>query len=50
MHRFFDLKRTGRAFEVMKDKVPSIRSDRLLFPIPQNSIDVNPRLTQNPGY
>jgi len=50
MHRMFDLVRTGRVVEVMQDKVPRFRSDRLLFPIPQYAIDVNPDLTQNPGY
>ncbi|SFN90073.1 RagB/SusD family nutrient uptake outer membrane protein [Salegentibacter flavus] len=50
MHRFFDLVRTGRAVEVMQVKVPSFDSDKLLFPIPLYAIDVNPGLTQNPGY
>lgn len=50
-HRFFDLVRTGRAIEVMQSKGYSkINSDRLLWPIPQSAIDVNPKLTQNPGY
>ena len=44
-HRFFDLRRTGRAEAVLK-----INSNRLLFPIPQAEIDVNSNLTQNPGY
>lgn len=53
MHRFFDLVRTGRVNEVMSTKNelhPGFRSDRILFPIPQNAIDVNPGLTQNSGY
>ena len=50
MHRMFDLLRTNRAYQVMRDKVSGIREDRLYFPIPQYSIDVNPRLAQNPGY
>src|SRR5690606_6528531 len=45
-HRFFDLVRTHRAL----DLIPEISNTDLLFPIPQYSIDVNPRLTQNPGY
>ena len=50
-HRFFDLVRTGRAIEVMQSKGYSkINSDRLLWPIPQDAIDVNPKLSQNPGY
>lgn len=47
-HRFFDLVRTGRAVEVMKPKGFDITEKKLLFPIPQNAIDINPRLTQNP--
>lgn len=50
MHRFFDLVRTGRVVEIMNDKVPGFNSERLLFPIPLYAIDVNPGLTQNPGY
>lgn len=45
-HRFFDLRRTGRAMEVLGITNP----DRLLFPIPQAELDVNPNLVQNPGY
>lgn len=48
MHRFFDLVREGRAVEVMQSKVPG--EVRILFPIPLYAIDVNPNLTQNPGY
>lgn len=49
-HRFFDLVRTGRAIEVMKVKGYDINDNKLLFPIPQSEIDINPKLTQNPGY
>jgi len=48
MHRFFDLVRTGRAVEVMQPKVG--KDVKILFPIPLYAIDVNPGLTQNPGY
>ncbi|MFN3597430.1 MAG: RagB/SusD family nutrient uptake outer membrane protein [Rubricoccaceae bacterium] len=44
-HRFWDLKRTGRAQATL-----GIDATRLLFPIPQTELDVNPALTQNPGY
>lgn len=44
-HRFFDLRRTGRAMDVL-----GISEGRLLFPIPQAELDVNKNLTQNPGY
>ncbi|GEO06456.1 membrane protein [Adhaeribacter aerolatus] len=49
-HRFFDLVRTGRAIEVMKAKGYNINQDNILFPIPLSTIDVNPKITQNPGY
>lgn len=44
-HRFFDLRRFGQAQQVL-----GLTADRLLFPIPQRELDVNPRLDQNPGY
>jgi starch-binding outer membrane protein, SusD/RagB family len=44
-HRFFDLRRTGRAQSVL-----DIEAFRELFPIPQPELDVNPELEQNPGY
>jgi hypothetical protein len=44
-HRFFDLRRLGKAEEKLQ-----IATDRLLLPIPQAERDVNPNLTQNPGY
>jgi starch-binding outer membrane protein, SusD/RagB family len=44
-HRFFDLRRAGRAEAVL-----GLDATRLLFPIPQQEIDVNPLLEQNPGY
>ncbi len=49
-HRFFDLVRTGRAIEVMQAKGYKITQNNILFPIPLNAIDVNPKITQNPGY
>lgn len=51
-HRWFDLKRTGRAVEVMNalGRGYDVTEDKLLFPIPQSEMDRNPRLTQNPGY
>lgn len=47
-HRFFDLVRTNRAVDVLQSKGYDITANKLLFPIPQNAIDVNPKLTQNP--
>lgn len=43
--RFFDLRRLGLAEEELE-----LESYRLLFPIPQTELDVNPNLEQNPGY
>jgi len=50
MHRMFDLVRTDRAVEVLQGKGFNFSENKILFPIPQNAIDVNPQLTQNPGY
>ncbi|MEX2152535.1 MAG: RagB/SusD family nutrient uptake outer membrane protein [Gemmatimonadaceae bacterium] len=44
-HRFFDLRRLGRAETVL-----TLAPERLLWPIPQAERDVNANLTQNNGY
>lgn len=59
-HRWFDLKRSGKALEILKNRkngsgtvlsyASNINEQRLLWPIPQAQIDNNPNLTQNPGY
>jgi uncharacterized protein (UPF0297 family) len=56
-HRWYDLKRTGRAIEVINNavdengnKLYSISESDLLWPIPQSEMDKNPSLTQNAGY
>jgi starch-binding outer membrane protein, SusD/RagB family len=46
-HRWVDLVRTGRAVAVMGIQN---RPHQVLFPIPQQELDVAPNLTQNPGY
>lgn len=56
--RWYDLKRTGRAIEVMNttkgaDGNPIgyvLTPERLLWPIPQAELDKNANLTQNAGY
>ncbi len=49
--RWFDLVRTGRALDVMSaDERINIQPKHLVFPIPQSEREVNPELTQNPGY
>lgn len=50
-HRWLDLKRTQKADEVLKDlKAPNWQLDDTLYPIPQDEILNNPRITQNKGY
>lgn len=64
-HRWFDLVRTGRFIQRMKDHAAleaslaetskteigqNIREHMILMPIPQREIDLNPLLTQNTGY
>ena len=49
-HRWFDLKRTGTADAILGALKPGWRSADVLFPIPEQEILSNPRLTQNEGY
>jgi hypothetical protein len=64
-HRWFDLVRMGVFIERMKahsayeasvaesnktDIAQNIRDHMILMPIPQREIDLNPELTQNPGW
>lgn len=50
-HRWNDLVRTGRADAVLgKLKPQTWQSYAQLFPIPQKETNLNPNLTQNPGY
>lgn len=50
-HRFFDLRRTGRAGDVLRALGANFEDNKHdLFPIPRDELDVNPALTQNPGY
>src|SRR5690606_1595819 len=50
-HRFFDLKRTGRANAVLTPIKPSWGDTDLLFPIPETELLLNPNLLpQNEGY
>ena len=57
-HRWYDLKRTGRAMEVMNAATGAnntslgynLSENRLVWPIPQAELDKNTKLTQNPGY
>lgn len=50
-HRWYDLKRTGRVNDVLAPlKGSGWQSTDVLWPIPQQEINLNPSLTQNPGY
>ncbi|MEI6946743.1 RagB/SusD family nutrient uptake outer membrane protein [Paraflavisolibacter sp. H34] len=50
-HRWFDLKRTGRAVPVLSAKGKAINADKLLLPVPQYALNQNPNLQpQNKGY
>ncbi len=57
-HRWFDLLRTGRAKTVMNAQQNgsganlgyNVQDYELVYPVPQTQLDINPKLTQNPGY
>ncbi|HEY0273822.1 MAG TPA: RagB/SusD family nutrient uptake outer membrane protein, partial [Chitinophaga sp.] len=50
-HRWFDLKRTGRANAVLGPiKGSNWQATDTLYPIPSDAIRTNPNLTQNEGY
>jgi len=48
--RWFNLKRTGRIDAVLSLTKPQWKPFQALYPIPQNEITANPKLTQNTGY
>ena len=50
-HRWCDLKRTGRADEVLGiEKAPGWQATDSVYPLPSVELFNNPFLTQNPGY
>ncbi|WP_316795051.1 RagB/SusD family nutrient uptake outer membrane protein [Pedobacter agri] len=49
-YRWYNLKRTGEADAILTTLKPSYRPSAKLLPIPNNAIDANPNLFQNPGY
>jgi hypothetical protein len=50
-HRWFDLKRTGRADAVLSvAKAANWQSTDALWPLPTQELETNVYLTQNPGY
>ncbi|MVN78153.1 RagB/SusD family nutrient uptake outer membrane protein [Hymenobacter sp. HMF4947] len=48
--RWYDLKRTGKLVATLKAQGKGVQEFNNLLPIPQSEINVNPNLTQNPGY
>ncbi|MDE3183122.1 MAG: RagB/SusD family nutrient uptake outer membrane protein [Bacteroidota bacterium] len=49
-NRWFDLKRTGTATNVLFLIKPGWKVNDTLYPVPQTELNSNPFLTQNPGY
>ncbi len=49
-HRWFDLKRTGRAVPLLSSKGKAITDQKLLLPIPEIVRSQNPAVTQNAGF
>lgn len=49
-HRWFDLKRTGRAIPVITAAGKAVTQQKLLLPIPEIVRTQNPAIAQNPGY
>ena len=50
-HRWFDLKRTNRANTIIGSLKPlTWQQTDALWPIPKSQLNLNPSLTQNPGY
>lgn len=49
-HRFFDLKRTGRALAVLTAKSKPVTEHKLILPIPQYVITQNGAIKQNVDY
>lgn len=49
-HRWLDLKRTGRAGDILGASNPFWKDTDVLYPIPETERKKNPSLTQNNGY
>lgn len=49
-HRWFDLKRTGRAEAVLGATKEEWNTEDVLYPIPESQIINNDKIVQNPGY
>ena len=50
-HRWFDLKRMGKAAEVLEAIKPNWKDTHILLPVPDKELTLNPNLLpQNEGY
>ena len=50
-HRFFDIRRQGRAGELLRAQGQNFENPKHeLYPIPQNEMDLNQNMEQNPRY
>jgi starch-binding outer membrane protein, SusD/RagB family len=49
-HRWFDLRRTGRAIVVLSPLKPDLTETDLWYPLPLDAMKTNPNLVQNEGY
>lgn len=49
-HRWLDLKRKGKASELLETQNPLWQNSDVLYPIPESERLKNPNLTQNDGY
>ncbi|WP_431210968.1 RagB/SusD family nutrient uptake outer membrane protein [Puia sp. P3] len=49
-HRWYDLKRTGRAGAVLGAEKTGWTADAALYPVPMAQLQSNINLKQNPGY
>ena len=49
-NRWLDLKRTGTAGTVLSAEKSGWQSRDTLYPVPDAQLQLNPKLTQNPGY
>ena len=49
-HRWFDIRRWGMLDDIKKGENPNWKSEYALFPIPEQQLNNNYNLIQNPGY
>jgi hypothetical protein len=49
-HRWFDLKRTGQAGAMLSKIKQGWTDTDVLYPIPYSETQLNPNMSQNPGY